>query len=96
MRSLVKEVGKSLVNEGYKDMSRIGSKPIPLPAGVKIQIRPAAVEVQGPKGKMNVPVPRGIRFEQKDGTLIAMRETDEHPRRCTVWRALWSPTPCAA
>jgi large subunit ribosomal protein L6 len=58
-------------------MSRIGRKPIPLPAGVKIQMGGTAVEVQGPKGKLTVPVPRGIRFEQKDGVLNALRETDE-------------------
>lgn len=58
-------------------MSRIGRKPIPVPASVKIQMGGAAVEVQGPKGKMRVPVPRGIRFEQKDGVLNALRETDE-------------------
>ena len=51
-------------------MSRIGNKIIPVPSGVKIQIKPDAVEVQGPKGKMHVPVPGGIRFEQKDGTLV--------------------------
>ena len=61
-------------------MSRIGRKPIPVPAGVKVQLSAAAVEVQGPKGKLNVPLPRGIRFEQKDGVLNALRETEEHAR----------------
>ena len=58
-------------------MSRIGRKPIPMPAAVKVQIGPAAVEVQGPKGKLTIRVPRGIHFEQKDGTLVAVRESDE-------------------
>jgi large subunit ribosomal protein L6 len=58
-------------------MSRIGRKPIPVPAAVKVQIGPAAVEVQGPKGKLTIRVPRGIHFEQKDGTLVALRESDE-------------------
>ena len=58
-------------------MSRIGRKPIPVPAAVKVQIGPAAVEVQGPKGKLTIRVPRGIHFEQKDGTLVAVRESDE-------------------
>jgi large subunit ribosomal protein L6 len=58
-------------------MSRIGRKPIPMPAAVKVQIGPAAVEVQGPKGKLTIRVPRGIHFEQKDGTLVALRESDE-------------------
>ena len=69
-------------------MSRIGRKPIPVPAGVKVQLSPAAVEVQGPKGKMSVAVPRGIRFEQKDGVLNALRDTEEHRALHGLARAL--------
>src|SRR5438445_11899887 len=58
-------------------MSRIGRKPIAVPASVKVQIGAAAIEVQGPKGKLSVRVPQGIRCEQKDGTLTALRESDE-------------------
>src|ERR1700751_5858257 len=58
-------------------MSRIGNKVIPVPSGVKIQVKDGAVEVQGPKGKMNVRVPAGIHFEQKDGTLVAKRDSEE-------------------
>src|SRR6204780_1706607 len=57
-------------------MSRIGRKPIPVPAGVKIQIAPTSVEVQGPKGKLNVNLPRGIHLEQKGAELHAVREND--------------------
>jgi large subunit ribosomal protein L6 len=71
-------------------MSRIGRKPIPIPAGVKIQVTPAAIEVQGPKGKMKVPVPRGIRFEQKDGVLNALRDSEEHRALHGLARALVS------
>jgi large subunit ribosomal protein L6 len=69
-------------------MSRIGRKPIPVPAGVKIQLSPTTVEVQGPKGKMTVAVPRGIRFEQKDGVLNALRDTEEHRALHGLARAL--------
>src|SRR5579859_7677834 len=58
-------------------MSRIGRKPIPVPAAVKVQIGSATIEVQGPKGKLSIRVPRGIHFEQKDGTLVALRESEE-------------------
>ncbi len=58
-------------------MSRIGNKLIPVPSGVKVQIRPDAVEVQGPKGKMTVPLPHGIHFEQKDNILTAKRATED-------------------
>jgi len=69
-------------------MSRIGRKPIPVPAGVKVQLGAAAVEVQGPKGKLSIPLPRGIRFEQKDGVLSALRESDEQRALHGLARAL--------
>ncbi len=62
-------------------MSRIGRKPIPVPAGVKIALQGGKVDVQGPKGKLTVPLPRGITFEQKDGVLNALRETDDFRAR---------------
>jgi large subunit ribosomal protein L6 len=58
-------------------MSRIGRKPIAVPAGVKVQIAAGSVEVQGPKGKLSVNLPRGIRLEQKGAELHALRESDE-------------------
>jgi large subunit ribosomal protein L6 len=71
-------------------MSRIGNKIIPLPSGVKVEIKTTAVEVQGPKGKMTVAVPRGVSFEQKDSTLVAKRENDEFRALHGLARALVS------
>jgi large subunit ribosomal protein L6 len=69
-------------------MSRIGRKPIPVPAGVKIALQPDKVDVQGPKGKLTVPVPHGITFEQKDGVLNALRASEEHRALHGLARAL--------
>ncbi|HTX14225.1 MAG TPA: 50S ribosomal protein L6 [Candidatus Baltobacteraceae bacterium] len=69
-------------------MSRIGNKLIPVPSGVKVQIKDGIVDVQGPKGKMAVRVPRGIHFEQKDATLVAKRETEEQRALHGLARAL--------
>jgi large subunit ribosomal protein L6 len=55
---------------------------------VKVALSASAVEVQGPKGKMNVPLPRGIHFEQKDGVLNALRESDDHAALHGLARAL--------
>ena len=69
-------------------MSRIGRKPIPVPAGVKINTGGGKVEVQGPKGKLFVLVPRQIRLEQKDGVLTAIRDNEEHRALHGLARAL--------
>jgi large subunit ribosomal protein L6 len=68
-------------------MSRIGKKPIPLPQGVKIQIG-EQLEVTGPKGKLTVPVPPGIRVEQVDGRLEIKRESDQQAALHGLTRAL--------
>lgn len=69
-------------------MSRIGNKPIPLPKEVKVQLSPASVNVQGPKGKLTVTLPHGIKLEQKDGVLHAVRESDQYKARHGMIRAL--------
>jgi len=70
-------------------MSRIGKKPIPVPSGVKInKLADGRVEVQGPKGKLNVLVPQQIKLEQKDGVLNALRFSDEHAALHGLARAL--------
>src|SRR5258707_12300801 len=70
-------------------MSRIGRKPIPVPAGVKISpVSGGKVEVQGPKGKLSVLVPAQIRLEQKDGVLNAIRDNEEHRALHGLARAL--------
>jgi large subunit ribosomal protein L6 len=69
-------------------MSRIGRKPIPVPSGVKIALQSDRVEVQGPKGKLTVPLPHGITFEQKDGVLNAIRATEDHRALHGLARAL--------
>src|SRR5579883_2745881 len=70
-------------------MSRIGKKPIPVPSGVKInKLADGRVEVQGPKGKLNVLVPAQIKLEQKDGVLTALRQNEEHRALHGLARAL--------
>lgn len=58
-------------------MSRIGKKPITLPKGVTVKIHPSAVEVQGPKGKLQQAFPAGITFEMAGGQLVASRASED-------------------
>ena len=68
-------------------MSRIGKKPIPLPSGVKINVG-EQLEVTGPKGKLLVPIPEGITFEQTAGKLEVKRDSDQHAALHGLTRAL--------
>jgi large subunit ribosomal protein L6 len=69
-------------------MSRIGRKPIAIPAGVKIALAPGRVDVQGPKGKLALPLPAGITVQEKDGALVASRDNDERRALHGLARAL--------
>jgi large subunit ribosomal protein L6 len=69
-------------------MSRIGKKPIPLPKGVTVKIEGNTVAVQGPKGKLDTTVPAGIRVEQQEGNLVALRENDSQAALHGLARAL--------
>ncbi|HMF00186.1 MAG TPA: 50S ribosomal protein L6 [Terriglobia bacterium] len=62
-------------------MSRIGKKPIPVPDKVKVEIKPDQVVVTGPKGSVTNPIPPGIRFEQKDKQVLAIRKDDSGAQR---------------
>jgi len=44
--------------------------------------------VQGPKGKLETQLPRGMRMEQQDGTLVAVRENDSQAAVHGLARAL--------
>jgi large subunit ribosomal protein L6 len=69
-------------------MSRIGRKPIALPKGVTVKIEGNTVAVQGPKGKLDTQIPGGIKVQQQDGHLVAVRENDTQAALHGLTRAL--------
>ncbi|MBX3289927.1 MAG: 50S ribosomal protein L6 [Acidobacteria bacterium] len=58
-------------------MSRVGKKPITIPAGVTVTIKDEELEVKGPKGTLTTPVPKGVKFSQEEGALVAERSGDD-------------------
>ena len=62
-------------------MSRIGRAPIPLPAGVNVEIEPELVRVNGPKGELSERVPRDIEVTQDGEQLVVTRPTDRGDHR---------------
>ena len=62
-------------------MSRIGKQPIPVPAGVNVQVEPGLVRVNGPKGELSERVSTAMSIEQNDGELTVARPTDRGEHR---------------
>ena len=57
-------------------MSRIGKRPIEVPASVNVAISPGRVQVNGPLGELSQQVPARMKIEQRDGELIVTRPTE--------------------
>jgi large subunit ribosomal protein L6 len=57
-------------------VSRIGRKPIEVPAGVDVSIAPGHVKVKGPLGELEQHVPQRISVEQAEGELRVTRPTE--------------------
>src|SRR5262245_10088496 len=68
-------------------MSRVGNKPITLPKGVKVNIA-ELLSVEGPKGKLAVPIPKGIQIKQTEGRLEISRENKSAAALHGLTRAL--------
>jgi large subunit ribosomal protein L6 len=55
--------------------------PIPVPAGVSIEIAPGAVSVTGPRGSLSERISPEITVAQEDGVLVVTRPTDRSQHR---------------
>ena len=62
-------------------MSRIGIKPITLPAGVEVRIDGNVVSVKGPKGELQETISPLLSVENKDGVVTVSRDSDEAEKR---------------
>jgi len=62
-------------------MSRIGRKPIPVPAGVTVAIEPERVTVNGPRGELSERIHRDITVAQDGEELVVTRPTDRGEHR---------------
>ena len=57
-------------------MSRIGKRPIEVPAGVTVSVEPGRVQVAGPLGTLQQVVPQRMQIAQEDGTVTVARPTE--------------------
>jgi large subunit ribosomal protein L6 len=58
-------------------MSRVGRKPIPIPAGVQVQVKGNVVHVKGKLGELQQPLPPGIGAEVRDAAVHVARSGEE-------------------
>ena len=65
-------------------MSRIGKKPIAIPAGVSAAINDNELTVKGPKGQLAMPLVDDIRYEI-EGTEIRVNPANETKRARAFW-----------
>ena len=58
-------------------MSRIGKQPIVLPPKVKVEVKGQQVMVEGPKGKLNMQLPRRTTLKVEGTQVLVSRQGDD-------------------
>ena len=62
-------------------MSRIGKQPIAIPAKVKVDVKGSKVFVEGPKGKLDMEIPRRTSLKIDNGNVLVSRDGDDAEAR---------------
>lgn len=66
----------------FTRMSRIGNKPIGMPAGVSLQVNEGgSVSVTGPKGNLSWHLPEKVSVKTEGATLVVTRSSEERDVR---------------
>ena len=62
-------------------MSRIGKRPIAIPAGVEVTLDGQDVRVKGPKGELSRRLHRDVIVRREDGEIVVERPSDQPEHR---------------
>jgi large subunit ribosomal protein L6 len=62
-------------------MSRIGKQPVVIPAKVKVDVKGSKVFVEGPKGKLDMEIPRRTSLKIEGGNIVVARDGDDAEAR---------------
>lgn len=62
-------------------MSRIGKKPIAIPAGVEVKVAGPTVSVKGPLGKLDWSLVEGVAVAVESGNVVVSRSSDDQKVR---------------
>ncbi len=70
-------------------MSRVGKRPILIPAGVEIKIEGELIKVKGPLGELSLATPGEIKVEKEENSLV-VSEKKETKRSRAMWGTIRS------
>jgi large subunit ribosomal protein L6 len=62
-------------------MSRIGRRPVVIPAGVDVRVEGSTVRVKGPKGELSRTLHRDVIVRHEDGQVVVERPSDQPEHR---------------
>ena len=62
-------------------MSRIGKQPVAIPAKVKVDVKGSRVFVEGPKGKLDMEIPRRTSLKIEGAQVLVSRDGDDAEAR---------------
>ncbi len=62
-------------------MSRVGRLPVPVPAGVSVEIEPGHVSVKGPRGELAQDLHRDLHVALDEGEIVVTRPSDRREHR---------------
>ncbi len=63
-------------------MSRVGNKPIAISDKVKVAVNGDLVNVEGPKGKLELAFPAGVSIKVEGSEVLVERDSDSREHRC--------------
>ena len=62
-------------------MSRIGKQPIAIPPKVKVEVKGQNISVEGPKGKLDLDLPRRTSLKVENGNILISRDGEDSDAR---------------
>ncbi|HEX5429626.1 MAG TPA: 50S ribosomal protein L6 [Patescibacteria group bacterium] len=66
-------------------MSRIGKKPVVIPAGVTVEIKENTIKVHGPKGELSLVVHPKVTVEKNDNELTVSVKREDNKQERALW-----------
>ena len=80
---MARSAAKSSATYGEGYMSRIGKKPVAVPAGVKATVAGNSITIEGKLGKLTYAFDKNFKIEIKDGIVSVSRPSDAKQDKAT-------------